>query len=340
MGNNGYTAMKVIVVVGVLAFFGLLLLSVLLKQSIKPNPRHRVVIRTKYSPFDSGRAFADLEKILGFGPRPAGSEASAEVRRYLKRELAGAGLKLREYAFEAETPVGKRQMVNLTATVRGSRPGLILLSNHYDTKLFEDFAFVGANDGGSTTAWMLEMARMYGPEREGRSVQLAWFDGEESFGPWSAVDGLYGSRAFVEGLREAGTLDTIDAMINVDMIGDCYLHIFRDKQATPWLEDVVWEKARNLGYGAHFSGFARGIEDDHVPFRQAGIPCLELIDFSYGGSVVEHRKNWHTANDTVDKVCAESLQAVADVLYHAVPAIERHLDSQEKEGHDGTRASG
>lgn len=215
-------------------------------------------------------------------------------------------------------------MTNLVGVVQGTLPGLILLSNHYDTKYFPEFTFVGANDGGSTTAWMLEMARSLGPQREGRTIWLCFFDGEEAFQEWTETDSLYGSRAFVQHLAETGEAAQVRAIINVDMIGDCRLGIFKDPGAPAWLQDAVWEQAKRLGYGKAFLLSGRNIQDDHIPFRRAGIPALELIDFEYGGSAVAHQNTWHTARDTLDKVCAASLQAVGDVIYHALPVIESH----------------
>ena len=333
MNTGGNTALKVIPVVGVLALLMLWLMSVALKRNLKPNEAQRPSVARPQSPFDAQRAWNDLETIVGFGPRPAGSEAAEQTREYLRRHLRAAGLRVREQSFEAETPLGTREMVNLVGIVEGTRRGAIVLGNHYDTKHFEDFAFVGANDGGSTTAWMLEMARVLGARRDGRSIWLAWFDGEESFGKWSETDGLYGSRAFVAHLTETDELAHVAAMINVDMIGDCYLGVHRDRQAPAWLASIVWDTAERLGYDKHFLRQARTIEDDHLPFRRAGVPTLELIDFSYGGSLVEHGKLWHTAEDTLDHVCRESLQVVGDVLYYALPAVDVALDRQGSPRH-------
>ena len=154
------------------------------------------------------------------------------------------------------------------------------------------------------------------------TVWCVFFDGEEAFGEWSDTDGIYGSRNFVEMLRETGTLRDVKAMINVDMIGDCYLNIFKDGAAPSWLVDLIWKTADDLGYGRHFTSFSHIIEDDHAPFQRAGVPAIDLIDFRYGGSMVDHRRNWHTSNDRLELVCAKSLQAVGDVVYHAILAIE------------------
>jgi glutaminyl-peptide cyclotransferase len=296
---------------------------------LKPNPDQRVTIRYEQTPFDGRRAYADLERVVGYGPRPPGSDALERLRGFIKSELRGAGLTVVEHRFEAATPLGPVKMVNVYGVVEGSDPGVIILSNHYDTKRFETFEFVGANDGGSTTAWMMEMARALGPERLGRSIWLMFFDGEEALVRWTEDDSLYGSRAFVRHLREEGQLEQIDALINVDMIGDCYLGVFNDSQAPAWLRDTIWRHAAALGYGSHFLSLGNpDILDDHVPFRNAGVVAINLIDFSYGGSTVEHRANWHTEEDTLDKVCWESLQAVGDVVYDALPAIDEGLDQK------------
>ena len=327
-GHNN-TAMKVIVIVGVATLALLFIVALVMKRSLKPDESERVRVVASQSPFDQARAWRDLEFVVGLGPRPAGSEKAAALRQYLAREIRGIGLEVRQHTFEAKTPVGPKSMVNLITEIKGAREDVILLTNHYDTKQFDKFTFVGANDGGSTTAWMLEMARAL-KSRTGRgcTLWLAWLDGEESFGKWTADNSLYGSRALVAHLKEKGELSKIRAVINVDMIGDAYLCIHRDPDAPTWLLNPVWDTARRVGYMRHFGLSARKVEDDHIPFREAGIPALEIIDFSYGGSLVQHGQNWHTAQDTLDKVRAESLKAVGDVIYHSLSVIEAQLDRQ------------
>jgi Zn-dependent M28 family amino/carboxypeptidase len=276
--------------------------------------------------FDGGRAYKDLENIVAIGPRPSGSEGLARLRTMIGDELKKAGLDVQEQSFTADTPDGKIPMVNITGIVKGSKPGVIILGNHYETKLFKDIVFVGANDGGSTTAWMMEMARTLGGKREGRSVWLCFFDGEEAFREWSKTDSLYGSRAYVQGLKEQGKLANIHAMINVDMIGDCALGIKRDSAAPAWLTDMVWKVAEERGHAARFLAFGQSIADDHVPFREAGIPAMDIIDFNYGATLEDHARYWHTSRDTIERVCAESLQTVGDVVYHALPRLDAVLD--------------
>lgn len=284
---------------------------------------------TSKTPFEGERAYKDLEQIVAIGPRVSGTPASERARAYIREQVQQAGVTVTEHPFTARTPYGKKPMVNLVAEVHGTKPGVIVLGNHYDTKYFPDFEFVGANDGGSTTAWMIEMARALGPERDGYTVWLCWFDGEEAFKEWTDQDSLYGSRHFVQRLREEGRLDDVRAMLNVDMIGDCDLGVIRDPGAPAWLANLVWSTANELGYGRYFTPMAEAITDDQEPFRQAGILAINLIDFRYGGGRVEHQMNWHTARDRLDLVCPESLQVVGDVVYRLLPRLDASARGSE-----------
>jgi len=324
MRTGEYTALKVVAIMGALVLVLLFVLGQFYQVTLRNVSRRRPAAAGP-SRFDGLRAYADLERIVAMGPRPSGSAALAELRKFIKGELEAAGLGVWEHAFEAETPVGARAMVNVVGVVNGTEPGVIVLGNHYETKYFPDFRFVGANDGGSTTAWMLEMARAIGPKREGRSLWLCFFDGEEAFQQWSSTDSLYGSRAFVRHLEQTNRLEDVKAMINVDMIGDRYLGIKRDADAPEWLNQVIWRNAQRLGYGDYFLRTSHSVEDDHVACREAGIPATDIIDFCYGPTRADHEQNWHTPNDTIERVCAESLQAVGDVIYHSLSDCDVHL---------------
>jgi Zn-dependent M28 family amino/carboxypeptidase len=271
-----------------------------------------------------------LKSLLKIGPRVSGTAGSAAAQKFIIDKLVGAGLKIEEYGFKAITPLGIKEMKNIVGIVEGTEPGVIILSNHYDSKFFRDFEFVGANDGGSTTAWMLEMARVLGAKREGYTLWLTFFDGEEAFEEWSDTDSLYGSREMVSHLKSTGTLSDIKATINVDMIGDKKLGILRDTDAPQWLRKPIWDTAKQLGYGLHFLRESQVIEDDHLPFRRAGIPALNLIDFRYGGSSRDHDRNWHTPNDTVDKVSADSLEVVGAVILNALPVIDSTIKRMDE----------
>jgi glutaminyl-peptide cyclotransferase len=270
--------------------------------------------------FDSGRAWADLRQLFAIGPRPAGSEALEQSRKYMKEQLAGAGVALVEQAWDDETPLGKVRMVNLIATLPGARKERLVIAGHYDTKLFRQFRFVGASDGGSSAAFLLELARVLKTRRNPLTIELLFLDGEEAVVEWKGNDHTYGSRHYVEVARKEGSLATLKAMILVDMIGDRDLQIRRDSNSTAWLTNTIWEAARRQQLDSTFINETTAIEDDHLPFLQAGVPSVDIIDLDY--------EPWHTAKDTLDAVSARSLQLVGDVVLSALPQIEARFTSE------------
>ncbi len=256
---------------------------------------------------------------MAFGPRPAGSAALAECRRYLIAELKAAGIEAQEQAFEAQTPVGRLRMVNIVGTIAGARPDRIAIASHYDTKLFKQFRFVGASDGASSTAALLELARVLKGRRNEFTIELLFLDGEEAVVEWREPDHTYGSRHYVQAARKAGTLAGLKALILLDMIGDRSLTVRRDTNSTPWLNDVIWASAAKLGHRATFLDDVTTVEDDHIPFLRAGVPSIDIIDLDYSA--------WHTAQDDLDHVSARSLQIVGDVVLDALPEIEKRLST-------------
>ena len=268
--------------------------------------------------FDGKAAFAHVERLVGLGPRPAGSEPLARARRYIVDELKKAGARVREQAFTAPTPDGPVRMVNVIAELPVRRPEVILVGGHYDTKFFPNFTFVGANDGGSSSGFLLELARVLGPRPREFTYWIVFFDGEEARREWSATDGIYGSRHLVASLERDGRVRRLRAVVVVDMIGDRKLNIRRDPISTPWLTDLLWGSARRLGHRAHFLDDPLAVEDDHVPFLKAGIPSALIIDFDYD-------PYWHTPQDTLDKLSPRSLQIVGEILLDAFPALETLL---------------
>jgi len=268
--------------------------------------------------FDSALAYEHLRRQVGFGPRPAGSSALAQCRQYILAQLETAGIAVREEAFDAPTPLGQVRMINLVATIPGRRPERIALATHYDTKLFRELRFVGASDGASSTAAVLELGRVLKGRQNEFTIDLLFFDGEEAVVDWyRSNDNTYGSRRYVEAARAAGTLGGLKALILLDMIGDRNLTIRRDSNSTPWLTDAVWASAARLGHRPSFLSEDTTIDDDHMPFVRAGIPSVDIIDLDYPA--------WHTAQDDLDHVSARSLQIVGEVVLDALPQIERHL---------------
>jgi Zn-dependent M28 family amino/carboxypeptidase len=269
--------------------------------------------------FDSARAFEHLKRIVEIGPRPAGSGGIQTTRDYIKNEMKALGLAISEQGFEASTPAGRLRMVNLRVTIPGaSNTGRLIIAGHYDTKRFDDITFVGANDAGSSTAFLIELARVLKDRKNPLTIELLFLDGEEAIGEW-ATGNTYGSRHYVfQASQNAASLRQIKAMILVDMIADKELTFKRDENSTPWLTDVIWSVARKLNR-PEFSAETTYVEDDHLPFLRAGIPAVDIIDLEYPD--VSNRY-WHTAEDTLDKVSPHGLQVVGDVLLEALPAIE------------------
>ncbi|MBI2218767.1 MAG: M28 family peptidase [Candidatus Rokubacteria bacterium] len=278
-----------------------------LRASAGAGERARVPVR-----FDGTRVLKHVERLVALGPRPAGSAAAERARKYIVGELKRSGVSTRVQAFEADTPHGRLTFANVIGVLPGARPDVIMIAGHYDTKWFPDFRFVGANDGGSSTALLLELARVLASRPRGFTYWVVFFDGEEARETWTATDSLYGSRHLAAELARTGKLPR--ALIVADMIGDRNLGIRRETASTPWLTDLVWNAARRLRYDAHFLPDALPVEDDHVPFLRARVPATLLIDFDY--------PPWHTPADTIDKVSADSLRIVGEVILDALPAIE------------------
>ena len=267
--------------------------------------------------FDADAAWREVVRLVELGPRPAGSAALARARRYIVDELTRAGLQVRLGSFEARTPDGPITMVNVIAILPGRRSDVIMLGGHYDTKLFTDFRFVGANDGGSSAGLLLELARRLAGRRREFTYWVVFFDGEEARRDWSATDGIYGSRQLAAELRRSGEIRRLRSVIVVDMIGDANLDIRRESYSTPWLTDLVWASARRLGYGAYFRSDAVAVEDDHVPFLRARVPAVDVIDIDY--------PPWHTAGDTLEQISPKSLGIVGEVILDTLPALETVL---------------
>lgn len=274
---------------------------------------------------DPNRAWQYLKEILAFGPRWDGSKGQERLGEYLHSKLKADHVE--DDAFTAQTPAGAIKMRNIIAKFPGSKDGIIVLGSHIDSNYpLRNTNFVGANDGGSSTALLLAIAdQLRGKKLEGYSVWLAFFDGEESIPStrpgdlrWSDPDALYGSRHLAQKWQQDGTSKKIKALILADMIGDKDLDILRDANSSPWLEDLVGEAAHRLGYQSYFFQTVTAMSgDDHLPFAQTGVPVADLIDFDYGYNNAFH----HTTEDTIDKCSPKSLQITGDVILETIRLI-------------------
>jgi glutaminyl-peptide cyclotransferase len=260
-----------------------------------------------------------VREVVAFGPRPIGSANHKKLESYIVAHLKGDAVE--DDVFTADTPEGKFPVRNIIAKFPGAKDGIIVIAGHYDTNYpLRNSGYVGANDGGSSTAILLELAnQIRGKKRDGYSVWLLWTDGEEAVRNWTSTDSLYGTRHLAEKWEKDGTLGRIKAFLLADMIGDADLNIEREMNSTPWLEDLVLQAATGLGYQSHFFARKLAIEDDHLPFAQRGVPCADLIDMDYGYGDVFH----HTPQDTLDKLSPKSLEVTGRVILETVRLLDQ-----------------
>ncbi len=268
---------------------------------------------------DSKRAFQYTREVTAFGPRYMGSENHKKLERYILDHLKGD--QVEDDAFSADTVEGKFPVRNIIAKFPGTKDGIIVILGHYDTNYpLRNTGYVGANDGGSSTAILLEYAnQLRGKKRAGYTVWLVWTDGEEAVQKWSDTDSLYGTRHLAEKWEKDGTLKKIKALMVMDMIGDADLNIDRDTNSAPWLLDLIYAAAERIGYQSHFYARQGPIEDDHLPFVKRGVPSADVIDLDYGYNNVFH----HTPQDTMDKLSPKSLEIVGNTILETIHLLDQ-----------------
>jgi glutaminyl-peptide cyclotransferase len=281
------------------------------------------------TPFSGQRAYEHVKRLVEFGPRPSGSKELESARKYILEQTEGT---LEEWM--ADTPAGKLRMANIVVELKGETDETIIIAGHYDTKRYKEFAFVGANDGGSSAGALIELVRAFRAQHRPTrfTYRFVFFDGEEAVcREWDECskpgrpDNTYGSRYEVGRLKARARLKSVCALILLDMVGYDLLDLGRDDMSTPWLVDVLWQTARELGYSKQFVERVEGVGgDDHAPFLSAGVPSVDLIQLST-------YPHWHTPEDTLDKISPHSLKAVGDVVLASLPRLEEKL----KEGAGG-----
>jgi len=272
---------------------------------------------------DSKRAFQSTREVTAFGPRYMGSENHKRLEHYILDHLKGD--QVEDDAFTADTVEGKFPVRNIIAKFPGTKDGIIVILGHYDTVYpLRNSGFVGANDGGSSTAILLEYANQLrgggaGKKRDGYSVWLVWTDGEEAVRQWTDTDSVYGARHLAEKWEKDGTVKKIKALMVMDMIADADLDIARNTKGAPWLLDLIHAAAERGGYQSHFYAQQGPIEDDHVPFFNRGVPCADVIDLDYGYNNVF----WHSPQDTMDKLSPKSLEIVGDTILETIHMLDQ-----------------
>ncbi len=297
--------------------------------SARPSPTSPPVVVA----FNGERAMDHVKKQIEFGPRPPDTPALAKTRAYIVNELKSYGLTVSLDEFTAGTPQGEKKMANIVAEIPGETKTLILITSHYDTKFYQDMTFVGANDPATSVGTLLEIGRVLGSRKEKpkATYRLVFFDGEESFcegwsqcGDEESPDNTYGSRRYVSQLRAHNEIETTRAMILLDMMGYKNLELGRDPTSTRWLQDIIWQTGRGLGYGKVFVDREEGVGgDDHEPFLRAGIEAVDVIQLtSY--------PHWHRADDTIDKVSAQSMKIVGDTILESLPKIVDYVSKNSR----------
>ncbi len=266
--------------------------------------------------FSGARALEYTGKAVAFGPRPSGSAAIHQLQAHILGSLKSRGCTVTTDDFTAATPNGPVAMRNLVAKFPGKSGRAVVITGHYDTKILPHF--VGANDGGSSTGFLLEMADALQGTMHRDDIYLVWLDGEEAVRQWSETDSLYGSRHLAAKWSQDGTLAHVKALLNIDMIGDKDLHLEFDMDSAQSLRELVWNTADRLGFTAEFPRQANQIGDDHIPFLRMGVKALDLIDLNYGPS----NTYWHTAKDTIDKLDPHSFQVVGTVVQAVLKELE------------------
>ncbi|MGH9881373.1 MAG: M28 family peptidase [Pyrinomonadaceae bacterium] len=283
--------------------------------------------------FNGERAMDHVRKQVEIGPRIPGSPELARTREYIINELKKSGFAVTTDEFTASTPVGEKKMVNITGELPGESPDIVIIGSHYDTKFYKDMYFVGANDPAASVGTLLELGRaLSGTNPKPKlTYRLVFFDGEEAFcelwdecGKPDAPDNTYGSRHYVSELSRKGEFARVKSLILLDLMGYKNLELGRDTMSTKWLQDVIWQTAKEMGHGSIFLDRPEDVGgDDHEPFLRAGIDSVDLIQLN-------GYPHWHKATDTIDKVSAQSMKIVGNVVLTSLPRIEQRIISKRR----------
>jgi hypothetical protein len=281
--------------------------------------------------FDAAHAWGHLERIVEIGERPPGSAGIERLRAYVEAELTALGLVPARETFRAATPRGEVEFANVHVEI-GAREGapIVVIGTHIDTKSGLSFEFLGANDGGSGTAVLLELARSLVAREPAPPVvyRLVFFDGEEAFRrSWTGTDNCYGSRHHVAQLARDGALARVEAFVLLDMVGDRDLRLTHELHSDPELTALFFDAARRIGLERNVGASSQEIKDDHLPFLDAGIPSVDLIDFEYG----PENAWWHGPEDRLENCSQQSLAAIGRIVLAGLPALERRVTARSGE---------
>ncbi|MCK9523474.1 MAG: M28 family metallopeptidase [Proteobacteria bacterium] len=283
--------------------------------------------------FRGENAYAHIANIVAFGTRHLGTPGIDQTRQYIEKTLRQAQLVPKQHPFTAHTPhpeIGATPCLNISVDIPGTDADasgaddsdkIVIFSGHFDGKIIDEGIFWGANDGGSSTGVLLEMARCLQRHPPKRPVRLVFFDAEESLLDWTDADSLYGSKNYAAELISTGDKNRVAALVNIDMVGDPRLRFEDEQHSTAWVMQALRDAATALGRPELFAGGRRvHIEDDHLPFVRIGIPAANLIDLNYGPGW-DSNAWWHTANDNLQNISKESLEISGRIALQALPSL-------------------
>lgn len=279
--------------------------------------------------FHGDKALEITRQFVAIGPRWVTSAGHLKAEAFLRGQFKND--KLEEDTFTANTPIGPVPMRNFIVRFPGKKDGEIVLTTHYETNYYlKNIPFVGANDGGSTTGMLIEIANELraktanGGKLDGYSVWLVFFDGEEAIESWQGTDHTYGSRHLAAKWGQDGTLQHIKALMLADMLGDKDLNVQRETSSTPWLITLVAQAAKNEGDSKYFFQHEGAVDDDHIAFVQRGVPSIDVIDIDFGPHTQELPDGYHhTAQDTMDKISAKSLTITGNVFLESIKLLNQ-----------------
>ena len=296
-----------------ISFAVLIGIAVVFLEGCKPNK----------SQFSGVNAYQHVQELVNFGPRIPGTQAIENARLYLEEKLQEFGWVTVRQSFNDDTPNGSIKFINLRARfptvsakdIEWKNGGdVILVCSHYDTKLVKGVEFIGANDGGSSTGVLVELARLFASKPElARKVELVFFDGEEAFVDFTPTDGLYGSRHYAKFWRSAPINKKPRAAFVLDLVGDKEMRIDPPYDSPSNLLSELYRAAQNLGYRSLFGIYPTPITDDHVPLNAAGIPALDIIDSRYIS-----KGKWHTSQDNLNSISENKLEIIGKVVVELI----------------------
>ncbi|MFH1970339.1 MAG: M28 family metallopeptidase [Verrucomicrobiota bacterium] len=306
---------------------GVLTGFLLIACGCRPAPSPKATVFRPIAPrvLDADNALVEARALVALGSRDAGTPGARQAAGHLLVRLQAVGVQSTLDAFTDDTPDGKTTFWNVMGVIPAAGPDSprgreaakapwLFLGSHFDTKSGLGDGFEGANDSASSSGLLLELARVLqaaGPLPV--NIGIAFFDGEECRHSYTARDGLHGSRHAARALCLNRRVDQVRAVIILDMIGDRDLTVTIPRNSTSDLVARVFRAASAEKVRDKFALMAGALLDDHQPFLEAGMPSVVLIDFEYG-SAPGRNDYWHTSQDTLDKLSAESLGIVGRVV--------------------------